>query len=129
MARPLLAVIALCLTLTACGGRGPSGGASNAGAPAPGGGLTVDQALASDSAEPLLVRGHLQGDGDGPAQLCGTVGESYPPYCGKPTLTVEGVSPDDFDDVQREGAVWWVDDAAVLGRVRDGVLTVDPTSL
>ncbi len=128
MVRPLLAVVALCVTLTACGRPATSTGTAGAGAPRPGGGLTIAQVLASDSDEPLLVRGHLQGGDGGPAQLCGTVGDSYPPYCGEPTLIVEGVAPDDFDDVQRQGDVWWVDDARLLGRLRAGVLTVDQTS-
>lgn len=121
--------------LAACGGTDPTvsgpptGGGTGAvqGAPAPGGGLTVDEALDSDLDGPLTVTGFLIDDGT-TVRLCAAVAESYPPQCGGPNLTVEGVVVADLDGAQREGEVVWVDEASLTGQVRGETLRVSDTA-
>lgn len=130
----LALVLTAAVALSACGDAGtggdggtdPAGGGGAAGAPAPGGGLTVSEALASDLDGPLTVTGLLLDDGDS-TRLCETVLESYPPQCGEPSLLVEGVTVADLDGAQQEGDRAWVDQASLTGEVEDGVLRVSPT--
>ncbi len=99
------------------------------GAPVPGGGLTVEQALAYEGEEPIMVTGMAYDAGDGQVRLCAAILESFPPQCGEPSLRVEGVDVADLDGAQHEGAVAWAEGASLLGRVRDSVLTVSEESL
>lgn len=107
---------------------GASGsGDTSQGAPAPGGGLTVSEALDSDLKEPLTVTGFLIDDGSGP-RLCETILDSFPPQCGEPSLNVEGVTLADMEGAEREGDVAWVEQATFTGEVSDGVLQVSSTT-
>ncbi|HXG75957.1 MAG TPA: hypothetical protein VNJ53_05255, partial [Gaiellaceae bacterium] len=74
--RALLA--ALALGLAGCGGGSEDAardGAPSAAAPIPGGGLSVEEALASPLEGPLAVAGYLL-ERDGELRLCSTVLES-----------------------------------------------------
>jgi hypothetical protein len=88
----------------------------SAGAAAPGGGLSVAEAIASDLDGPLLVRGYLI-DRDGELRLCEAILESHPPQCGEPSLRVEG-------EAHASQEI-----ASVLGEVDDGVIVVSGTSI
>ena len=104
------------LALAACGGdeqRRPA-----AGTPAPGGGLTVQEALDSDAEGPLLVRGYLVRRRD-ETRLCTALAESDPPQCGEPSLRVEG-------EIRKRPAG---EEVSLLGDVRNGVLRVSETSI
>ena len=135
--RVLVALTALAaLVLVACGGGDadtggdattpPAGG--DQGAPAPDGGLTVSEALASDLDEPLTVTGFLIETDEG-VRLCETVMESFPPQCGEPSLEVRGVDVGSLEDAQNQSGVTWVDRATLTGEVEDGILTVSDTSV
>jgi hypothetical protein len=141
MPRVILGVAALtaaAVVAAGCGG-GAGGGSSSsstpgAGAPAPGGGLTVGKALASTSEEPLLVRGALIAPDGGEVRLCELVLESYPPQCGGASLVVRGVDLSQLDglthtnDPSLAQVTWSEGEISLLGTVRDGVLTVSQTS-
>lgn len=123
----LVAAVAAALALSACGDAGtPGDGGPAIGAPAPGGGLTVSEALASDLEGPLTVVGLLLDDGSS-IRLCEVSLESYPPQCGEPSLDVEGVTVAELDGAQREGDTAWVDQASLTGEVEDSTLRVSDT--
>ena len=137
----LIPVLALALIAAGCGG-GPDGGSSagteppaagpvapSAGAPIPGGGLTVEEAIASTLEGPLMVAGYLVATGDD-VRLCSALAESYPPQCGGASLVVEGLDPAGVEGLKSEGGVSWTDSPfSILGDIEDGVLTVSETSI
>lgn len=139
--RRLVVIAALvALAAGACGGDpsgdigGPAADRSTAGsptdmqaAPAPDGGLTVSEALDSDLEGPLTVTGFLV-EADGEVRLCETILESYPPQCGQPSLTVEGVDPSAFQGAQTQEGVTWVEGVSLTGKIVDGTLRISPTS-
>lgn len=106
------------------GGKAPTGPA--AGAPADGG-LSVEEALASDLDEPLAVRGFILADGED-VRLCDVLLESLPPQCGGDSLIVEGLSLEAHDTAS-DGDVRWTDSPVTLiGDVRDGSFIVSDTA-
>ena len=114
MASVRLATLAAVLLLAGCGGedeRQPQPSAA-AGAPIPGGGLSIREAIDSDLDGPLMVRGYLI-ERDGELRLCDGILESYPPQCGDPSLRVEGPAPGASE--QR---------VSLLGEVKDGTIAV-----
>ncbi|MDP8969300.1 MAG: hypothetical protein M3N52_02105 [Actinomycetota bacterium] len=118
------------LLMTAGCDQEPSGGPPSAGAPAPGEALSVEQALASRSSEPLVVRGTLFAVHGDPVRLCSAILESYPPQCGGPSLAVEGADLYTIPGLETAGSVTWsTEPAELLGVVRAGVLTVSRTSI
>ena len=137
----LVAILALALVAAGCGGGEPSpaaaepvppaatSGTPSSGAPIPGGGLTVNEALASTLDGPLMVAGFLVATGD-EARLCSALAESFPPQCGGSSLLVEGLDLATVEGLQTEGDVSWTDERfSVLGDVANGVLTVSATSI
>ena len=110
-------MLACLLALAACGGEEEPRPA--AGTPAPGGGLTVQEAIDSDAEGPLLVRGYLVRRGD-ETRLCTALAESDPPQCGEPSLEVQG-------DTGASRPVH--EEVSLLGDVRAGVLRVSETSI
>jgi hypothetical protein len=73
--------LVLALVLAACGGEDGS---------ADGAAVLIDEALAGDSDEPLLVTGNLLAQG-GDIRLCSALAESFPPQCGGASLVVDGL--------------------------------------
>jgi hypothetical protein len=115
----------------ACGGNSDSG-ADGGSTPAPpqvsglgaGPGISIEEALASDSDEQLLVNGNLLASGND-VRFCYALGESFPPSCSGPSLRVEGLKLAEVDGLVTEGDVRWTDrPIQLLGTVADGVLTV-----
>ena len=127
-----LAVALLALAGASCGGDGTGDGGGQtpaAGAPIPGGGLSIAEALASTSDEPLMVRGYVIADGE-IVRLCDGLAESHPPQCAEPSLVVEGLDLTSVEGLKREGRRAWTDAAvSLLGTVEDGVLAVSKTSI
>jgi hypothetical protein len=127
------------LALAACGGSQTDGAGGSsappaAGAPAPGGGLTIDEAIASTAQGPLAVKGYLVVSEDRSARLCDALLESYPPQCGGSSLAVEGLDlagvygltkPNDPSLAQ---VLWTDSQVSLLGTVDDRTLTVSATS-
>lgn len=107
----------LVLALAACGGGQDGGAAPPAGTPAPGGGLSVSEAIASELDGPLMVRGYVL-ERDGELRLCEAILESSPPQCGEPSLRVEGAAPPPSEERR-----------SLLGEVRDGAIVVSETSI
>ena len=113
------------LLLAGCGGVDEPAGPSM-GAPAPGGGLSVQEAIDSTLDGPLLVKGFVVQTGDG-TRLCSALAESFPPQCGGPSLRVEGVVGE--LTVAEEGDVRWTEtEVSLLGDVDGDVLRVSETS-
>jgi hypothetical protein len=112
-----VAVLLLALVLLAgCG--------SDDGEGEPGGALSIEQALAADGEEPVVVSGNLLAQ-SGEVHLCSALAESFPPQCVGAALGVEGLDLDSLDDLTTGGGVTWSDGPVRLrGTVRDGVLRV-----
>ena len=105
--------------LAGCGGTAettPPEPAPSAGAPAPGGGLSVQEAIDSELEGSLMVRGYLI-ERDGELRLCEAILESSPPQCGEPSLRVEGRAPAASEER-----------VSLLGEVEGGTITVSETS-
>jgi hypothetical protein len=91
---------------------------------AAGPGISIEEALASDSDEQILVNGNLLAEG-GEVRFCSALAESFPPQCGGPSLRIQGVELEEVDGLVTEGEVSWTDrPIQLLGIVEDGVLTV-----
>lgn len=126
----VIATLAAVTTLAGCGGDDGSVGdpltvtdpqASGLAAGPP---ISIDEALASASAEPLLVSGNLLAQ-EGEVRLCSALAESFPPQCGGASLLVEGLKLEEVDGLVTERDVSWTDrPMELLGVVRDGTLTV-----
>jgi hypothetical protein len=126
----LIATLAVA-ALAACGGDDAPADDAASGSTVPqtsglgaGPGISIDDALASDSDEMLLVNGNLLAQG-GEVRLCSALAESFPPQCGGASLVVEGLKLEEVDGLITEGDVAWTDrPIKLLGVVGDGTLTV-----
>jgi len=88
-------------------------------------GISIADALASDSDQPLLVNGAIVATTTD-VRLCEVLLESYPPQCGGDYLIVEGLDLSTIDGLEEASGVSWTDFAfQLLGTVQDGVLTVN----
>jgi len=127
----LLATLLAAVALAACGG---DDGSAEDTVPqtagiAAGPGISIDDALASDSDEPLLVNGNLLAQGDD-VRLCSALAESFPPQCGGASLVVQGLKLVEVDGLVTEGDVSWTDrPIQLLGVVSDGTLAVSENAL
>jgi len=91
-------------------------------------GISVGEALASTLDEPLLVNGNIF-IADNTTHLCSALAESFPPQCGGESIQVTGLDTTILD-LERQGNVAWTNAyVQVLGRVVDGVLVIDDTTL
>jgi hypothetical protein len=119
--RRSLAILLTILAVAAagCGGDTETSARTTTGSPAgavlPGGGLSIEEAKATDAEPPLAVTGFLVRTGD-ESRLCTSLRGSAPPRCGEPSLRLRG----DADGQPGERVT-------VFGAVEDGVLVLDPT--
>ena len=107
------------LLLAGCGGgsdQPPQAGPA-AGAPIPGGGLSIAEAKASAVDGLLMVAGHLA-EREGVLRLCDRLRESDPPQCVDPSLRIEGSL-----DGARVG-----ERVSLLGHVDGDILRVSETA-
>jgi hypothetical protein len=116
----LLALVGALAVPAGCGGDDDEGGSATTGGPsagavAPGGGLSIDEALTTEAKPPLAVSGFLVGSGD-ERRLCSTLRESDPEQCGEPSLHVDG----EVDGAEGQRVT-------VFGAVEDDTLVVDQT--
>ena len=117
-----MAALLLAAAIASCGGDGDP--PQNTSGIAVGPGISIDEALADDSGEPLLVNGNLLAQGDD-LRLCSALAESFPPQCGGASLVVEGLKLEEVDGLITEGDVSWTEGPIqLLGGVSDGTLTV-----
>jgi len=100
-------------------------------------GLTIEEALGSDVAGIVAVRGYLFDDGTG-LRLCSVLAESFPPQCGGASMPVEGfgfdrisgLADDELVRVEQSGGVTWTDGPVTLfGEVVDGTFVVDENAV
>lgn len=126
----LVSTLLVAAVLAGCGGSDePAGGGSDTGVPQSSGlgagpGISIEEALAAESPEQLLVNGNLLATG-GDVRFCSALAESFPPQCGGPSLEIEGLKLEEVDGLTSEGDVSWTDrPIQLLGVVEDGVLTV-----
>lgn len=123
----LLAALLAAVALTACGGDDDSAAGddtSTASTVPVGPGISIEEALETDSDEPQLVNGNLLIT-DGQARLCSALAESFPPQCGGASLLVTGLDLVRVDGLIVEGDVMWTDRPIQLaGVVSDGRLTM-----
>ncbi len=112
----------LALAGAACGGGGDEEPVTGS---AVGPGISIEEALAFDGEQPLLVNGVIVASGE-EVRLCSALAESFPPQCGEPSLIVEGLDLDSLTGLSSEGAVTWSEEQVQLvGSVSDATLTVD----
>lgn len=96
--------------------------AASSSASAVGPGLSVEEALAAKTTEPLLIRGGLLIEGD-QVRLCSGFAESSPPQCTGAYLVVKGLDLSTVEGLVRTGGVASAE-VKLVGTVDDGVLTV-----
>lgn len=121
---PILA--AASVLLAGCGAGDDDGGSAQPGAaPAAGSVLTIDEALAAQSDEPLTVRGFLFVQG-GRVRLCDGFAESYPPQCVQPWIDVIGYKLLEQRQLYKmhAGVSWTEKPVELLGTIQNGSLTV-----
>jgi hypothetical protein len=112
----LLPMLVAAAVLAGCGGDGSdddgaAGGDTTA--------ISIEDALASNTDDMLLVGGNLLALGDD-VRFCSALAESFPPQCGGASLRVVGLSLDDVDGLVSEGDVSWTDRPIELSGVVDG---------
>jgi hypothetical protein len=121
MMKALALMLLASLAFAACGSDGDT---EPAGSAAPGPGISIEEALAADADEPLLVNGNLLVEGDD-VRFCSALAESFPPQCGGASLRVEGLDLGQLEGLTSARDVTWTDrPIQLLGTVGDGVLTV-----
>jgi len=91
-------------------------------------GISIDEAIAFESNEPLLVNGNIWAEGDR-VYFCDAVAESYPPQCAGVRLEVVGVKLAEVDGLQRVGDIAWSERTQLLGVVADGKITVSENAM
>jgi hypothetical protein len=128
---PLLLVLAF--GLAACGSDEDSDQAPQPSPPiagiGAGPGISIDEAIAMDSDEPLLVNGNVWADGD-KIYFCDAVLESYPPQCVPSSrLEVVGLKLAEVDGLQRASGIAWTERTQLLGVVADGKITVSENAM
>ena|SRR5687767_10876989 len=131
--KPLLALfIVLALAVAACGSEENSKPAPQPQPPiagiGAGPGISIDEAIAFDSDEPLLVNGSIWAEGE-KVYFCDAVAESYPPQCAGVRLEVVGIKLAEVDGLQRASGIAWTERTQLLGVVADGKITVSENAM
>jgi hypothetical protein len=127
-----LSVVAIAIAASACGGGDPAAAPPPAPASPPASPveLTIEEALASPPEGPVTLTGFIVASEDQPVRLCSALLESYPPQCGQPELTVEGLDLDSVegltrpDDPQFAHTAWTDQQISLTGELTDDVLAV-----
>jgi hypothetical protein len=91
-------------------------------------GISIDEAIAMNSDEPLLVNGNIWAEDD-KVYFCDAVAESYPPQCAGVRLEVVGVKLAEVDGLQRASGIAWSERTQLLGVVADGKITVSENAM
>ena len=91
-------------------------------------GISIEEAIALESPEPVLVNGWVHAQG-GVIRFCDAIAESYPPQCPGVSLLVEGLKLEEVDGLQRASGVAWSERTQLLGVVSDGKITVSENAV
>ena len=92
-------------------------------------GISIEEAIALQSPEPVLVNGWIRAEG-ADVLFCDGVAESYPPQCGGGgQLVVVGIKLEEVDGLQRAADVAWSERTQLLGVVADGKITVSENAV
>ena len=83
-------------------------GAVSGGMPVGAGGLSVQEALATDAENPLAVHGFLVGRGVD-VRLCTALLPTTPPACGDPSMPVQGIDLVTMSSTMYDGGTTWTD--------------------
>jgi hypothetical protein len=122
---PITLLFVLTVMLAGCSGPDKEASGRSAQSSESGSGmvLTVAEALREDR-EAAQVRGYVLISADGVTRLCTGLAGSYPPQCGGPSITVEGLSADDVPDSESDQGLTWSGETTLRGAVSGGVLVV-----
>lgn len=120
-ARPLSAVGAVLLAGCAAITPSPSQPAVITGV---GPGISIEEALTGGVAGPLLINGFVYQDADGELSFCTALGESDPPSCTAPSLTIVNLPDAMAGTLQGGGDVRWSEEVQLLGTVDGNTLEV-----
>jgi hypothetical protein len=118
------------LVLAACGGAEDGGSDPTVGVvpgSAMGPGISIEDALTTNSGQPLLVNGFLFVDEDGNVTMASLMAESLPPLPGGDQLVVEGLDLGGYQFSESQGLRWTDDSVQVLGVLSGNTLTVSNT--
>ena len=133
--RTLLLIPLAVLALAACGSGDEEPGSQPTQPPpataglGAGPGISIEQALAADSADAVLVNGNLLAQGE-EIRLCSALAESFPPQCSGASLRVEGLKLEEVDGLVTEGEVsWTAGPIQLLGDVEGDTLVVSTTTV
>jgi hypothetical protein len=91
-------------------------------------GISIEEAIALQSSEPVLVNGWVRAQG-GEVRFCDAIAESYPPQCPGVSLLVEGLKLEEVDGLERAAGVTWSGRTQLLGIVADGTITVSENAV
>lgn len=93
------------------------------------GGLTVEEALATDATGVIAVKGFVVQDASG-IRFCDLLAESLPPLCGGASIELANLDTVDPDELTSARGVTWSDQpVTILGEIIAGVLVPDSLSL
>jgi hypothetical protein len=91
-------------------------------------GISVEHALSSGLAGPLLVNGFVVAHGDS-VLLCDALSENSPPQCSGASMPVRGFDLATLPGAKHAADVTWSDTSVqLLGEVQNHVLVISPTS-
>lgn len=130
MRKGILLTALLAVFLAACGteaGEGLDSTSDLTPGSAMGPGVSIEDAIALGSNQPVLVNGFLFVDSDGTVTLASLMAESLPPIPGGAQLSVEGLDPDAYE-FAAVGELRWTDQPVqVLGFMDGDTLVVSST--
>ena len=124
LAVALALVAAACAVDDSAGTSTSDGGVSGIGM---GPGISVEDAIANSSEQPLLVNGFLFVGTDGSVVLASLMAESMPPQAGGAQLTVVGLDVNAYQFSESQGLRWTDQQVQVLGIIDGDILSVSTT--
>jgi hypothetical protein len=121
-----IVALALIMPLTGCSADRGNEQPPSSQAPSPSDSAQVLSVADSLSAEEqsAAVRGYVLVGADHVTRLCAGLAGSYPPQCGRPSLTVEGLSIRDIPNSESAEGIVWSGETTLRGALAGGVLTV-----
>lgn len=124
----LSAVLAVALTIAACGG-GETLPDDDAPASGIGPGISITEAIESELEGPLLVNGYLFVDAQEKVIFAESIAESFPPQPGGSTLEIEGLDLSEIQGLESaEGVSWTESPIQLLGTVQGEKLIISGES-